>query len=85
MTHVLTAAHFAGLPPWLTEGLAEYHETLRVEESSVVIGMPNPFYLATAEKRLVWPDLPHFDYYDREASQTAASEVAAHFAAVLGQ
>jgi hypothetical protein len=40
MIHALTAAHFTRLPPWLFEGLAAYYQTLRIEDSSIVIGLP---------------------------------------------
>ncbi len=45
MTHVLTGAYFARLPPWLNEGLARYYETLQVEGGEVVIGTPPPYHL----------------------------------------
>jgi hypothetical protein len=44
MTHVLTASYFAHLPRWLVEGLSEYYETLRVDDASVIIGIPPPEY-----------------------------------------
>jgi uncharacterized protein len=41
--------------------------------------------ISAADKRLIWTDLPHFDYYDRDASRTAAAQVAAHFEAALAR
>lgn len=38
--------------------------------------------IRSGQKRPYRPD-PHFDFYDREASRSAAHEVAGHFAAAL--
>jgi len=51
MTHALTAAHFAQIRPWLFEGLARYYQTLRVEDTSVIIGVPPPNHFMSSPRR----------------------------------
>lgn len=34
ISHLITASHLGPTPPWLTEGLAEYFETLRVRDQA---------------------------------------------------
>lgn len=51
MTHALTAAHFTQLQPWLVEGLARYYQTLRVEDTSVIIGVPPPNQFTSDRRR----------------------------------
>jgi len=36
-SHLITASHLGPTPPWLTEGLAEYFETMQVREQSGAI------------------------------------------------
>ena len=40
LTHLFVRASLAGLPPWMSEGLAQYWETLSVENGSAFVGRP---------------------------------------------
>jgi tetratricopeptide (TPR) repeat protein len=40
LTHMFVRSSVAGLPPWLSEGIAEYYETLAVEDGYAYIGRP---------------------------------------------
>lgn len=51
LTHMFVRASVAGLPPWLNEGLAEYYETLAVEDGYAYIGRPMLSLRAWAQTR----------------------------------
>lgn len=48
LTHLFVRSSTAGLPPWLNEGLAEYYETLAVEDGHAYLGRP-------MQKARAWP------------------------------
>jgi hypothetical protein len=58
VSHLITAAHLGPTPPWLTEGLAEYFETMRVKGQGGVI-YPNQAHI----KRLKSMPLPRLQDY----------------------
>lgn len=44
ISHLITASHLGPTPPWLTEGLAEYFETMQVKDQAGVI-YPNQAHI----------------------------------------
>jgi tetratricopeptide (TPR) repeat protein len=42
LTHRFVRHHLPGAPVWLNEGLAAYHETLRLEGGRAILGEPSP-------------------------------------------
>lgn len=56
ISHLITASHLGVTPPWLTEGLAEYAETMKVTDQKAVIS-PSLAHL----QRLKSGNLPPLD------------------------
>lgn len=58
ISHLITASHLGPTPPWLTEGLAEYFETMTVRDQAGFVH-PNQSHL----RRLKTVQLPHLRHY----------------------
>jgi hypothetical protein len=65
ISHLITASHLGTTPPWLTEGLAEYFETMEVSGQGGTIH-PNKAHLKLLKKRRL-PKL--HDFLDIDRSQ----------------
>ena len=65
ISHLITASHLGPTPPWLTEGLAEYFETMRVKDQAGTI-YPNRAHINLL-KRSVLPPLG--DYLEINRSE----------------
>lgn len=63
VSHLITASHLGPTPPWLTEGLAEYFETMQVGGQGRVIH-PNAAHIALLKKSRM-PSLTAFLSQDR--------------------
>ena len=64
ISHLITAAHLGPTPPWLTEGLAEYFETMQVQGQAGII-YPNHNHI----KLLRTAQLPRLtDYFSIKRS-----------------
>ncbi len=58
VSHLITASHLGPTAPWLTEGLAEYFETMQVNDQSGTV-YPNPAHI----KLLKMSKLPRLRHY----------------------
>ncbi len=63
ISHLITASHLGVTPPWLTEGLAEYAETMVVTDQTAAI-RPNQDHLRLLQSTNL-PSLPDFLAMDR--------------------
>lgn len=64
VSHLITASHLGHTPPWLTEGLAEYFETMEPEHQGATIH-PNHRHIRLLQRSRL-PALEHFLAIDRE-------------------
>jgi hypothetical protein len=62
-SHLITASHLGPTPPWLTEGLAEYFETMQVKGQTGAIH-PNPAHIKLLKKKPL-PRLQEYLSIDR--------------------
>ncbi|MEQ8804118.1 MAG: DUF1570 domain-containing protein, partial [Haliea sp.] len=65
VSHLITASHLGPTPPWLTEGLAEYFETLEVRDQAGFVHI-NEAHMALLRSTSL-PSLAEYFSIDREA------------------
>jgi tetratricopeptide (TPR) repeat protein len=70
LTHRFIDFYFPRAPVWLHEGLAEYYETMVVEDNHVILGrdLPDRFFIGgltwTFESTPLWPVIAHIPISD---------------------
>jgi hypothetical protein len=63
VSHLITASHLGPTPPWLTEGLAEYFETMQVKDQAGII-YPDQAHIKLLQKTHL-PNLRDYLSIDR--------------------
>lgn len=77
VSHLITASHLGPTPPWFTEGLAEYFETMEVRDQSGVV-RPNPRHLKILRSNSI-PEL--HDFLRMESEDWYGPQRKLHYAA----
>lgn len=56
-THLVLNANLKNIPAWLSEGMAEYYETLKVDDNGkkVIIGSPQPYHVLLLRRKPLIP------------------------------
>lgn len=73
ISHLITAAHLGPTPPWLTEGLSEYFETMQVQGQGGVV-YPSGSHINLLQSSAL-PSLQEYLAFDRPEWHTTRQKL----------